>query len=285
MDSGPRTYQSRQGQVLVVAHRGASEDAPEHTTHAYDEALAQGADSLEVDLQRTRDDVLVCLHDDSLERVAGIRAAVRDLTLDELRQIDLGARFNQTHPERARPQFVGARVVTFAELLARQLATAPHVGLHVELKRPAAHGGRMEELVVAALTEQGLLPATASGTPPILVESFDPASLRRLKRLAPSLSTGLLWVEAEAGLAAGQLPDWVDVSGPNLFSVFLHPGHVGVVQAEGREVHVWTADDPQEVNALLDLGVDAIVTNRPAAVRALVAEKGLGSGHSRLNDS
>ncbi|MDP8962167.1 MAG: glycerophosphodiester phosphodiesterase, partial [Actinomycetota bacterium] len=118
MGPAPRTYQP--GEVLVVAHRGASEDAPEHTTHAYDAALAQGADSIEVDLRLTRDGVLVCWHDETLERIAGMSAAVGDLTLDELRGLDVGSWFNRAHPERARPQFVGAQVVTFAQQLERQ---------------------------------------------------------------------------------------------------------------------------------------------------------------------
>lgn len=264
--------------MLVVAHRGASEDAPEHTTHAYDAALAQGADSIEVDLQITRDDVLVCVHDETLDRVAGITAVVGELTLAELRQVDLGSWFNRAYPERARPEFVGARVVTFAEQLDRQLAIAPHAGLHVELKRPAAYGGRMEELVVATLSDRGLLGPTRTGPLPVLVESFDMASLRRVKRLAPSLPTGLLWVEADAALAAGRLPAWVEMSGPNLFSLFLHPSHVDAVHARGGAVHVWTADDEEEVVELLDLGVDAIVTNRPTVVRALVDGRGLGTG-------
>ncbi len=270
MGAAPRTYQPKDGEVLVVAHRGASEDAPEHTTHAYDAAFTQGADSIELDLRLTRDGVLVCLHDETLERVAGLSAAVGDLTLDELRRVDLGSWFNRLHPERAQPQFAGSRVVTFAEQLERQLAIAPTVGLHVELKQPAAYQGRMEELVVAVVSEHGLLSAATTSTLPILVESFDPASLRRIKQLAPSLRTGLLWVEAEASIVAGRLPDWVDVSGPNVFAVFLHPGHVDSVHAQGREVHVWTADEAGEVTGLLDLGVDAIITNRPAAVRALV---------------
>lgn len=282
MGPSSRTYQPGDGQVLVVAHRGASEDAPEHTTHAYDAALKQGADSIEVDVRLTRDGVLVCMHDETLERVAGLSVAVADITLDELRRVDLGSWFNRQHPERAQPQFAASRVVTFAEQLERQLANAPKVGLHVELKQPAAYQGRMEELVVADLDEHGLLPATA--TLPILVESFDAASLRRVKQLAPSLRTGLIWVEAEAAIAAGRLPDWVDVSGANVFAVFLHPGHVPSAHAHGRQVHVWTADDPQEVRGLLDVGVDAIITNRPAAVRALVDERGLGTGRHASGD-
>lgn len=251
------------GRPLVVAHRGASADAPEHTRAAYDGAVATGADAIEVDVRLTRDGVLVCIHDADLRRVAGRPDAVDELTLEELRGLDVGSWFNRVHPERAREAFADARVVTLEEQLGRLEGT--DVGIVVELKEPGATDGRMEDALLELLERRDLVGASRER---LLVETFEADALERLHRRVPDLSLGLLWFdEAEAGLA-GPPPDWMDVSGPNLFSLFTFDGHVARMHAAGRAVYAWTADDEDEVAALADLGVDAIVTNRPAQVRA-----------------
>lgn len=256
---------------LVVAHRGASAAAPEHTRYAYDAAVEAGADSIEVDVQLTADGVPVCLHDASLHRVAGTDDAIGDLTLAQLRELDLGSWFNRAHPDLADDRFSGARVVTLSEQL--DAAAEAGIGLHIELKDPSDHGRAMTDALIGVLAERDRL-----DDPTVVVESFDVDGLALLGVAAPTLRLGVLWFEARDELVTARLPGWAAVSGPNVFAVLVHPGHVTAAHARDLEVHVWTADEDDEVDALVELGVDAIVTNRPAEVRARLDASGDASG-------
>jgi glycerophosphoryl diester phosphodiesterase len=256
---------------LIVAHRGASDDAPEHTHFAYAEAVTQGADSIEVDLRLTADGALVCLHDETLTRVAGDPRRVDDVTLDELRTLDVGTWFNTAHPDRARPEFAESRPLPLVEHLAWLRETASDVGVHAEMKEPSRHDGRMEEAVVAALHDH-----IGAGADPdrIVVETFEVDALRRVRELAPELAVGLLWVEVTPQNVAAEFDLAVGVSGPSIWSLFAAPDHVERCRERGIEVHVWTADDEEEVEALTEIGVDAIVTNRPGFVRQITDQVG-----------
>ncbi|MGH3443538.1 MAG: glycerophosphodiester phosphodiesterase [Nitriliruptorales bacterium] len=262
---------TRRSRPLVVAHRGASTEAPEHTRAAYDAAVAAGADAVEVDVRLSRDGVLVCVHDADLERVAGRRGRVDELTLDELRGLDIGSWFNRARPDRARDVYARERIVTLEEELAH--VDEADVGIVVELKEPDLTGGRMEAALVELLGRRDLLAAPRGR---LVVETFDRGALVRLHRRAPEIALGLLWFdEADAGLADTP-PDWLEVSGPNLYALFASDGHVERMHASGRTVYVWTADDEEEVAALVELGVDAIVTNRPRAVVTQMTRQGFG---------
>ncbi len=251
---------------LVIAHRGASHDAPEHTVHAYREAVRQGADSIELDLQLTADGVLVALHDDTLERVAGLPDAVAAVPFQRLREVDIGAWFNREHPERADERFVDARVQTLAEVVS---LCPPPLRLHLELKAPSRFGGRAEQAMVDVLREHGELDVPREDSR-FLVECFELDSLRTVRSLAPELPTGLLWYQARPELVRAELPDWVDVSCPESFVALLHPDHVREAHARGYAVHEWTVDGWEEIEALVEAGVDGLFTNRPAVARAVV---------------
>lgn len=255
--------------VCVIAHRGASASAPEHTRFAYDAAVAAGADAIEIDVRLSRDGVPVCLHDRSLWRVAGRDVPVSALTLAELKELDVGSWFNRAHPRRTRPAYVGARVVTLAEQLERWRVAERPVELHLELKDASERSGRLEEAVVRTLREHDDDDLGAE----LLVVSFDATALRRVRRLAPGLAVGLVW-EAFHRLPAGGIPGWVDVSLANLFGLALAPDHVAEAHRQGMRVHVWTVEAEAEVAAMLALGVDGMVTDRPGLVRRVVDAHG-----------
>jgi glycerophosphoryl diester phosphodiesterase len=249
---------------LVIAHRGASAEAPEHTRAAYDRAVRQGADVLECDLQMTADEVLVCVHDTTVDRTASNTGTGRvdAHTLAELRAMDFGAWKG--------PQFAGERIVTFAEQL-RRYRNSKAGRFYVETKAPAEYGGRMEPALVDLLRRVDLVPAGRADPDraPVIVQSFDLASLEAVKQLAPSLPTAWLFVAPPADLAAG-IPGAVDVLAPAADWVREHPEIVGQAHAAGRPVHVWTVDDPAAMDELLEQGVDGIFTNTPAVLRAKV---------------
>jgi glycerophosphoryl diester phosphodiesterase len=204
---------------LVVAHRGASAVAPEHTFAAYDQAVADHADVIECDLQLTKDGVLVCLHDTTVDRTTGGTATGRidAFTLEELRAMDFGSWFG--------PAFAGASVVPFEEQL-RCYGDAG-VRFYAETKAPAEYGGKMEPALVALLRRLDLVPHLRPvdvDRSKVIVQSFDLGSLQAVKRLAPSLPTAWLWVTPPPDAPAdGTLPAGVDVMAPTDTAVLAEP--------------------------------------------------------------
>jgi glycerophosphoryl diester phosphodiesterase len=256
---------------LVIAHRGSSAAAPEHTVAAYDRAVRERSDVLECDLQMTADEVLVCVHDTTVDRTAGGTGSGRvdAHTLAELRGMDFGSWKGS--------EFAGERIVTFEEQL-RRYRDGPAGRFYVETKAPGEYGGRMEPALVSLLRRLDLVPegeVDPDGAP-VLVQSFDLASLDAVKQLAPSLPTAWLLPALPVDFPAG-IPETVDVLAPSADVVLANPGIVDEAHAAGRPVHVWTVDDPTEMDQLLGLGVDGIFTNTPAVLRAKVGAPAEGA--------
>jgi glycerophosphoryl diester phosphodiesterase len=265
--------------VLVVAHRGASATAPEHTGPAYDRAVLAGADVLECDVQVTADDQLVCVHDATVDRTNGgtPSGAVGDFTLDELREMDFGAWFG--------PEFAGTRIVTLDEQLSCYSAIDPTMQLYIETKTAADAGDHMETLLVEVLDAHGLIP---DGEPdaresPVIIQSFDSTSLETVRELAPGLPLAFLLNATTPEIDAGQLPD-VDVLAPNA-AVLQAPDLVTTAHDAGLEVHTWTVDDPAQITALIDAGIDGFFTNTPEVARGVVDDAGRGSGRETVEAS
>jgi len=227
--------------VVVIAHRGASAYRPEHTFPAYDLAIEQDADFLECDLQLTADEVLVCVHDTTVDRTSNGSGPVSSFTLAELRELDWGSWFSE--------EWAGAAIVPFEEQLDCYLGHNPNTRFHIETKGPATYGGRMEELLVELLNRKDLVSTGSQDvqTSTVLIQSFDPDSLRLLKELAPSLPTVLLWpsigaltpelVEANALFLTGLLPAYVDAAAPNVLAPQFDPTMVAKFHLNGHEVH------------------------------------------------
>src|ERR671917_2848249 len=160
-----QTQSTLDGPVLNIGHRGASAYAPEHTFAAYDLALEQGADYIEIDLQMTADGVLVALHDKTLNRTAdapeGVperycRGLVSKKTLEQIRMCDVGSWFNETYPEHANEDYVGLQIPTLEEIFKRY---GTSVNYYIETKNPEAAPGMEEELVrLLDEDEYGLIP-------------------------------------------------------------------------------------------------------------------------------
>ena len=260
------------GRPLVVAHRGSSAAAPEHTLAAYVQAIAEGADALECDVRLTRDGVLVCVHDRRVDRTSDGRGVVSTLELADLAELDFGSWHSRGQDEEE-PDRDRTGVLTLEALLQLVLESDRPVALHVETKHPTRYAGRVERTLVALLARYGLLTPPARAQSRVTVMSFAPTSLRRLHVYAPSLPTVLLLERVPRWLRDGSLPPRVATAGPSIDIVRAHPGYVGKVRATGRRVHVWTVDATADVDLVLELGVDAIITNRPRDVLAQVAAR------------
>jgi glycerophosphoryl diester phosphodiesterase len=271
---------------ISIAHRGASAYAPEHTRAAYELAVAQGADYVEQDLAVTRDNVLVCLHDDSLERTTDVEAIfpdrftidpstgskrwlVAEFTLAEIKRLDAGSWFD--------PKFTGERVPTWREAVAIVKGRA---GMYPELKSPslyAARGVDMVALVSRELRETGF-DSAPSGRPPLILQSFDPEALRALARTLPAIPRVLLldrqgaerWLTPDA---MREIPSFASGIGPAKAILDARPDVVHLAHGLGLTVTPYTfrssqtgrhADVRSEMRYFLfDLGVDAVFTDNP----------------------
>lgn len=222
MVSGPVVSADAPGKALsakiglpwpaVIAHRGASYDAPEETIPAYTLARDLGADYLEMDIQRTKDGVLIALHDDTLERTTNIaevfpkriKDPLNTFTLAEVKQLDAGTWFNKAHPDRARSSYAGLQILTLDEVIDIAEGGANKPGLYIETKAPSQFPG-IEADLKKNLDKRGWLtsrPAAAAGHVSVaqmpgrvVLQTFEKPSLVLLQKEMPQVpKVLLLWI-------------------------------------------------------------------------------------------
>ncbi|MEU1849234.1 glycerophosphodiester phosphodiesterase [Streptomyces sp. NPDC019990] len=266
---------ARQQVIQVVAHRGASEDAPEHTLAAYTKAIEDGADALECDVRLTADGHLVCVHDRRINRTSNGRGAVSALELADLAALDFGSwKTREAWQERDeepdwehRPEDREATSVLTLERLLELVADAGRrVELAVETKHPTRWAGQVEERLLALLKRFGLDAPASAEESRVRVMSFSARSLHRVRAASPMLPTVHLTQFVSPRLRDGRLPPGVRIAGPSLRIVRNHPACIERLKRAGHQVHVWTVNEPEDVDVCVGLGVDAIITNRPRAV-------------------
>lgn len=269
------SYGNRRGssgsrrRISVVAHRGASEDAPEHTLAAYRRAIEDGADALECDVRLTADGHLVCVHDRRVNRTSNGRGAVSALELADLAALDFGSwkgrGESDESPEReSRDHTSVLTLERLLRLVEEQAAAGRRVELAVETKHPTRWAGQVEEELLRVLARRD--PAV-----PVRVMSFSARSLHRVREAAPWIPTVYLMQFLLPRHRDGRLPPGVGIAGPSMRILRSRPEYVALAHSLGHQVHVWTVDDPADVELCALLGVDAIITNRPRRVREQLA--------------
>ena len=271
--------------VHVVAHRGASLDAAEHTLAAYRRAVEVGADALECDVRLTADGVLVCVHDRRVDRTSNGSGVVSALELAELAELDFaswrGAK--AAHEAAASADLAESAaahersVLTLDTLLAYVHDCGRPVELAIETKHPTRYAGLVERRLVQTLDRYGWAHPRLGTRVPVRVMSFSWLSLRRMRELAPSVTAVYLMERVPLRMWDGTLPGHVAIAGPSIAILRAHPKYVEKVHRAGGAVHVWTVDEPADVELCLRLGVDAIITNRPAEVLAMAYGTGAAS--------
>ncbi|MGY1723836.1 glycerophosphodiester phosphodiesterase [Blastococcus sp. SYSU DS0533] len=259
----------------VVAHRGATAEAPEHTLAAYRNATVLGADAVECDVRMTRDGVLVCVHDRRVRTTSNGRGVVSALHLAELEQFRFGARRGRWDrwaddtitAVSDEPDVEDGRVLTLDRLLEHVTATPGTVRLAIETKHPTRHASRVEQELVRSLRRYGLLradrPALWGGKPAFRVMSFSQLAVRRLHALAPGVPTVQLIGKRLRAVRTELLAGSISAVGPGVALVRADPGFVAEAHAAGKEVHVWTANEAADIDFLIGRGVDALITDRP----------------------
>ena len=276
----------RPAKKQLVAHRGASAYAPEHTLEAYRLAIEQGADYVEQDLAVTKDGVLVCIHDLTLERTTNVeevfpdrftadksgsgakRWLVGDFTLAEIKRLDAGSWFN--------PKFGSARIPTFQEAID---AVGTKAGLYPELKDPAFYrerGVSPEQLLAAVLQKNNL--AAGAGARRVIIQSFDETTVRLLVKVLPDVAR--VWLVEPAAAVKIDSPEkvkavaaWATGLGPNKAIIAARPELVTWAHDAGMTVTPWTFRSSntgtfksvrEEMEKFLyEYGVDAVFTDNP----------------------
>ncbi len=261
--------------VLNIAHRGGRRIRPEHTLLAYDQALADGADILELDVSETSDGVIVVMHDLSVDRTTDCTGNIQDMTFDEIRQCDAGYDFTpddgQTYPYRG----MGLVVPTMEEVFDRY----PDTAFVIEIKQQTPS---MVNHFVEVIRDNGV-------TDKMIGSAFSDSVLQELRAAAPELATNMgvnetlvFWgnsfnpidPEYEPPAEFLQVPTEYNVGDRDV--VVLHPGFVPRAHELDMMVHVWTINDEQEMRDLIALGVNGIMTDDPPLLTSVIEELGVG---------
>lgn len=242
----------------VVAHRGASIIAAEHTAGAYRAAIDSGADGLECDVRLTADGHLVCVHDPRIDRTSTGRGRVSNQTLDQLQAHNFGSWWNPGDSVDG-----GDDILTLPELLDMALSADRPLQLAIETKHPTRYGGYTEQVLVQTLERYGLADG-AGGR--VRVMSFSAIALRRMRELAPAIRTVYLMDKVPMLQRFGPLPFGASIAGPSVELVVSDPAQIRRWQAGGFEVHVWTVDTRDDLEACMLAGVTAVITNVPHQV-------------------
>jgi glycerophosphoryl diester phosphodiesterase len=263
----------------VVAHRGATAEAAEHTLAAYRRAAAVGADAVECDVRMTRDGVLVCVHDRRVSSTSNGRGVVSALRLAELEQFQFGARRpgrrNRWADDEIRsvtdePDMENGLVLTLDRLLEYVTATPGTVRLAIETKHPTRHTRKVEEALVHSLRRYGLLgngrPVEWAGQPAVRMMSFSQLAVRRMRDLAPHIPTVQLIGKRLRPVRRELLLGTADAVGPGIGLIRSDPGFVAEAHAVGKQVHVWTVNTSADLDLVRRLRVDAVITDHPGAM-------------------
>jgi len=259
--------------IQVHGHRGARAMRPENTIPAFEYAIDAGVDALEMDVAVTKDDVLVVSHDPTFNaeicRGSSASKVIRELTFAELRAWDCGSLANPNFPKQT-PE-PGTRIPALEEVLA--LAGRGKFLFNIETKIFKEHPQytpppqRFAELLLQVIDRHSLRDR-------VIVQSFDFRTLAAMKKLAPDIRLAALDEDEKLG-------DFVTVArsaGARIIAPekgMVTPQRVAAAHQAGLEVIPWTANTPQEWDSLIAAGVDAIISDDPAALIAYLKQKKL----------
>jgi glycerophosphoryl diester phosphodiesterase len=224
---------------MISAHRGASGWAPENTLAAFKKAIEMKSDYSELDVHLSKDGQVVLMHDDSLRRTTGTRAAVWDLTLADLKHLDAGSWFA--------PEFKGEPIPTLTEVIR---LVKGKMKLNIEIKISRTEPDIAQKVIDIVRAEKF--------TQDVMITSFDKATVEQVLQLAPELPVGFIFNEKNT----------VDVfagAWPILSSKYtlVDAEFVKKARMAGKKIHAWTVNDEATMSKLVDLRIDGIITNYP----------------------
>ena len=236
---------------ILFGHRGASLHAPENTLAAFKLAYKYGADGIELDAKLTRDEKVVVIHDATVDRTCNGTGAVRYMTLNEIRALDAGGKFD--------PKYKGEKIPTLDEVFE---SLGKKLLINVELTNYANPKDDLPEKVTELVKRHKL-------ENDILFSSFHPMTLRRIQELLPGTPAGLLAFPGLPGVLSRSFigKRW----SPSLIHPYFSDVNERFVKKEirwGRKINVWTVDDKAEMERLIHLGINGLITdNIPLAIQ------------------
>jgi glycerophosphoryl diester phosphodiesterase len=233
--------------VQITAHRGGAIKAPENTLAAIRQAIQDQSDWVEIDVQESKDGVVMVAHDSDLKKVSGANLKIWEGTADELRAIDIGSSFG--------PEFHGERVPTLEEVLK---ACRGKTRVNIELKY-YGHNTNLEEKVVDLVEANGM-------ESDVVIMSLNSEGIAKVKSLRPHWRVGLLTAVAMGDLTRSDA-DFLAVSTKLANRRFIQAAH----QA-GKDVHVWTVNDRRMMSTMISRGADNLITDDPGLARQVLNE-------------
>ncbi len=241
--------------ILNLGHRGAPERAPENTIPAFLKAMEAGADGVELDVRLSRDGAVVVMHNCTVDKTTDGRGRVSERTLAELKTLDSGSWFS--------PDFTGTRIPTLEEVLE---ILPKDAYINIETKSRAVTGALLEQKV-AALIECHRLYDRA------IVSSFNPFSLIRIKRMNRRIPVGMLYLPVVPVLPRFNLINLIKPEALHPYYKKVSAAYMTQARARGYRVNVWTVNTSADMEKMLDLRVDGIITNRPEILHRLLRER------------
>ena len=248
-------------EVQITAHRGSSRTAPENTIPALQAAADELADYAEIDIQETKDGVMVLFHDSTLKRMAGIEKSVKSMTWDELKDIDVGTRFSG--------EFKGTTIPTLEEALE---FSRGHLKLNIEIKYMGASSS-LPEKVAECIERMGW-------TEQCVVTSTSYSYLKRVKKAVPDIYTGYIVSAAYGSYYKDESIDFISMLSSSVNQKLIDEAH-----ESGKAVHVWTVNRKSEMERMKILGADNVITDNPLMAReVLFGEKNTENLLARIRE-
>ena len=233
-------------QTRITAHRGSSSGAPENTMAALEKAVEEMADRAEIDVQETADGVIVLCHDTSLKRVAGINKKVSDLTLEQIKKLDVGSWFSS--------EYQGEQIPTLEEVM--EYAKGK-IDLNIEIKNLGNSSGLPEKVI--ELVEKYEMQEQC------VITSTNRFYLKRVKAVNPEIRTGYIISAAYGNFYSDEFIDLISIR-----SSFVTERMIESAHEAGKAVHAWTVNGKVEMERLKQLGVDDMITDRPVLAREIL---------------
>ena len=236
---------------LVWAHRGASGYAPENTLAAFQKAVDLGADGVELDIQLTKDDQIVVIHDETIDRTSDGKGWVKDYTLEELRAFN----YNRTKPE-----YKHADIPTMREVF--ELLKPTGLFINIEIKTGVVFYEKIEEKILALAKEMGMEDR-------VCYSSFNHYTVTRIHELKPDAEVGFLYADCPIDMPSYGVKHGVNALHPALYNL-QYDGFVKECKEKGLKLNVWTVNERPYMEMCCQYGVDAIITNYPDIAKEVV---------------
>lgn len=236
---------------LVWAHRGASGYAPENTLAAFQKAVDLDADGVELDIQLTKDDQIVVIHDETIDRTSDGKGWVKDYTLEELRAFN----YNRT-----KPAYKHADIPTMREVF--ELLKPTGLFINIEIKTGVVFYEKIEEKILALTKEMGMEDR-------VCYSSFNHYTVTRIHELKPDAEVGFLYADGPIDMPSYGVKHGVNALHPALYNL-QYDGFVKECKEKGLKLNVWTVNERPYMEMCCQYGVDAIITNYPDIAKEVV---------------